>query len=627
MSKKEKFLWILAYTATAILTLLPFFQVGLTSGDDFQYYNMAQNTWEQWEMDAENYAHDAGRFYFLVTKYFYYIPYVIDSFAWTKFVQYASLLLCYVLFAYTANRIFRSRRLGALTLLLLIFNTVIGLEWHYPPTAYPFYFSFSLIIYLWGILLYVGYTEKNGYWRVLASALLFFIACVFYEDYLVFTVIFACCIIIRNWRIFGFRPMLTSKSFYKEILPYIFIALAYMACYFSYRSYLSNVLKQSYIYSGTVIAHPVNVTNFFKILYQCTLYNLPCRNYWLGSIRGVMIDNSPLISGHYNNLFFILTHAPVVAYINALIQCLILWMICYKADLKKISWKAIISGIIIALIVAFSAHILIAITEKYNYDWAEWMQAYVTSFYSYFSIMLVLALLIFAVLKLCSWQPLRQIACAVLCISLFTTSVLSYYINDLVSKEWHKSQNRITTLQLIAEKGFPDHITEDAIIYDEQLHNTSFYGHSICVGTQDFEQLIQRLVHRQYKFAFNQEQLISDIHQFPENPIYFIQATESKKGGELLMVFSHISQMDSCNILNAKADNADIYYYSPTKDFTLYYDLYAKTDSARTKAITILSANKHEKLTHLNIQEPGMNPLGFCISNMLIPTTDTLWLP
>ena len=93
------------------------------------------------------------------------------------------------------------------------------------------------------------------------------------------------------------------------------------------------------------------------------------------------------------------------------------------------------------------------------------------------------------------------------------------------------------------------------------------------------------------------------------------------------MAFSHISHLDTCDIPNAKADEADIYYYSPTKDFVLFYNINAGTDSAQTKAVTVFSANKHQKITHVNIKEPGLSPHGFSISNMIIPTNDTIWLP
>ena len=183
MSRREKICWSIAYIATAILTLLPFFQIGFTTSDDFQYYNTAHQNLDYWLMDAKAYAHDAGRFYFLITKYFYYVPYLIDSFIWTKFVQYTMLAACFLLFTYLIYRIFKSQRLAALTLLLLIFNLGIGYGYLYFPAAYPFYFTFSLSIFLTGIILFLNYVEKGGYGKVLWGAVLFFISFLFSQKH------------------------------------------------------------------------------------------------------------------------------------------------------------------------------------------------------------------------------------------------------------------------------------------------------------------------------------------------------------------------------------------------------------------------------------------------------------
>ena len=200
-------------------------------------------------------------------------------------------------------------------------------------------------------------------------------------------------------------------------------------------------------------------------------------------------------------------------------------------------------------------------------------------------------------------------------------------MNDLASKEWRKSQNRVSAIQLIAEEGGLDNIPENALIYDEQLHHTSETAFSICNGSTDFEQLIMKLTERHYNFSSLQENLLQQCAESPNNPLYFVQATESKKQGELLMAFSHVTQMNADNILNSLADEADIYYYSPTKNYVLFYHLYTGTDSAQTKAVTVLSSDRHAKITHVKLQEAGLNPLGFNISNLMTPTTDTLRIP
>ena len=617
MSKQEKFFWILAYTVTAIITLLPFFQVGITNSDDCLYFNTAHKDWQYWLKDSKIFAQGAGRFYFLFTKYFYYIPYLIDNYAWTKAMQYLPLMGCLLLFAYIIYRIFKSRRLGALTFLLLIFNMSVGYESFSVPTAFPFYFPFSFFIFLSGILLFILYTEKSGYWRVLVSALLLFISFLFYENYLVFTLLFCGCILIRNWRHSGFINTLKSKSFYREMVPYIAVLVLYMVCYVGYRHYLIRTIEDLNLYDGATIAHHFSLANFFTILCNWTFYTLPCRTYWFENVQELLAENSSLLSGHHHNLFYILTHAPALAYINALLQCCILWFIIRKADFKNLSWTTIAIGVVSAMLFAFSAHILIAIAEKYNSTCAYGIHTYVTSFYSYFGMMLTLALIISASVKICSAKCVRHAVAAVWCVLLCIGAILSYYTNDLLSKEWKKTQNRITVTGLISQNSTFAKIPGNALIYSPD----------VPISEDSYEVLARRYTHYYYHFAFNREELLQQRSEFPDNELYFIQTAESKKQGELLMAFLHISHLDTCDISSAKADEADIYYYSPTKDFVLFYDVNAGTDSAQTKAVTVFSANKHQKITHVNIKEPGLSPHGFSISNMIIPTNDTILLP
>ena len=231
------------------------------------------------------------------------------------------------------------------------------------------------------------------------------------------------------------------------------------------------------------------------------------------------------------------------------------------------------------MVFAFSAHILIAISEKYNSEWASWIQAYVTSFYSYMGIMLTIALVIAATLKLSEHRIVRPVVCTIWCVLMFVCSVVNSYTNDLVSREMKKSQNRVTMLHLLSEKGYLDSIPENATIYDESLHNTSKFGFSLCLGSDDFEKLISRIAGHQLEYARTQEELISKVSTIGNRPLYYIQATETKKNGELMMAFSRITTLDTADVLNASADEADIFYYSPTKDYLLFYNVRGEGDT------------------------------------------------
>ena len=146
--------WLLyGFAATVVLSLLPFFKVGFTTSDDLQYFVTAQQSWQYWLMDHRAYAEGQGRFYFLITKFFYYVPYLADNFLVAKLIQYATLLGCYLMLGYIVSRIVRSRTIGIMTFLLLIFNTVVTrMVYFIAITAYPFYFTFSFLIFLCGVL-------------------------------------------------------------------------------------------------------------------------------------------------------------------------------------------------------------------------------------------------------------------------------------------------------------------------------------------------------------------------------------------------------------------------------------------------------------------------------------------
>lgn len=628
--KWEKLYYALAYAVVVILTLLPFFLVGIANEDDLQFFITAHKGLDYWKFDASVYAQGQGRFYYMITKYFYYIPYLFDSFAWTKFLQYSSLCICYLMFAYLVTRIFKSWRLGALSMLLLVFNTRIGAYSGYSiPIGYPFYFTFSLIVFLGGVLLFINFTEKGKLWRVLLSTVLFFAAFLFYEDYLVFALIFIGFVFVWNWQRMGFSNMWKTKSFYAEVVPYVAAFILYLVCYFGYRYYLVHTLGLNLQYSGARVAGDFDTGNFFKLLGNLTFYNLPGWIYSLEKTKSIVAENSLLLGGHGDSLWFMLTHATAVAYVNALVQCGILWFLVRRHNFGKVSWKAVILGILMALVFAISANVLIAMTEKYNSEWSAMsLEAYVTSFFSYFGVMLAIALLVVASLKLFQSPVIQRVVCVCWCVALFCCSVVNYYVNDHLSRAWMKSENRFTMLRLISDEGFFDGLPDNALIYSEPLHYTSEHAWLVSKQHSDTEAFISMLVgkSKDFHFANTRDDLRELVAEFQDAPVYLMQATQSQKFCELMMCFSHISHFDTNDLALSTADYSDVFYYSPTKEFVLFYGLDAQTDSAEVRSTSVISLDKRQKVVHATLKKDGMDPFGFSISNVCIPTADTIWV-
>ncbi len=142
----QSFLWFLFFLII-MLTLWPFFKVGFTMADDLEYYITTRGG--DLFTDAYWYAKDAGRFYFLITKTLYSVPYLIDNFYFTKIVQYVFLLLSIVLFAVVVKKVFRLKEFALLVFLLIFAFLPVTRGYHFMPIiSYPFFFTFSFSIFL-----------------------------------------------------------------------------------------------------------------------------------------------------------------------------------------------------------------------------------------------------------------------------------------------------------------------------------------------------------------------------------------------------------------------------------------------------------------------------------------------
>lgn len=611
MKDKQQLIIYAALAITALLTLIPFFNVGFTTTDDFQYFITTRHP-QNWIGDATIYAQDAGRFYFLITKYFYYVPYLIDNFAYTKAVQYISLIASYAMFAWLIFRLFKSKNLSLLTFLLLIFDTTITANNHVPTIAYPFYFSFSLIIFIGGILMYLNYKEKSGYWRIIVSAILFLIAFLFYETYLIFAIIFGIIITIQHWKPIGFIKMLQDNNFWREVLPYIGSAIIYVGCYVGYRQLILTHNPDKIFYDGASFSiGAFSISGFFKVLWRCTKFAFPSQSFF--DSQSLLTDNSLLIGGHRKSINMVLSHAPAIVWINAIIQTAIVWYLTKIDKLRNLENKKLIAGIVVSFVVAFFAHTLIGVASKYNQDWCNWMHGYVTSYYSIFALMLALALIIIATIKICKNEKLQKTIHCIWCIAILIISVLIGYTNQHVSREWAKSQNRLKVIDLIAKTDFASSLPNNATIYIEELHNTSWVAHEISKG-YEFEHYINTKFRNNFNYVIQK----SELEQIPSTtPLYYLHAIETKKVGELLISFAKLDSTRSNKLDTLRATEADIFYYSPTKRYTIFYQ-----SNGDWKKSQYWAEKQTIKLTHTHIEDTAINPRTIVISDMTIPMSE-----
>jgi len=562
-----------ALSLIIILSLAPFFKIGFTTADDLQYYIRALKGGLL--EDAYFYAMGQGRFYFLFTKPLYHLIYLIDNFYFVKVIQYGMLLLSFSLFTMVISKICKQNKFSILIFLLLFsFLSVSKPMYFMPIVAYPPTFTFSFSILLITLLLLLKYMETTQYKYLLFSAGVFVFALLFYETYLLSLFFICVFLFFRSISIRG-NQTFTNKLFYKEIVPFISIGIIYLTVYFLYRESISDNVD---VYSGTAFAANFNIHHFFKILWNYNLSAIPTFTYY--DSQNIIAANSLLESGHQQNFWYILTHSKITSVINTLIQSFVFLFLCHKME-NKISWKKILLLALAFILLTFSSHLLIAISEKYNSSvgWSS-NKGYVTTFFSYFFITSLIALLIYTGIKACyKYKWLKNSFIIVATASLFVVSIIIGYSNDHLSRDLEHNRNSFKVMDLVLKKGALNDLPEDAIICSKELCASSsvtdyviFWQSSVIwrdfviVKTQKKMNIYDNIQTFQEKIAEN-----------PQSDIYYFTKVEASKSNDILIVLLKIvpdqlllhSEIDFSKI--ATACEAKIYYYSKNKEFTFAF--------------------------------------------------------
>jgi hypothetical protein len=431
LKKNERILGGFLLLLTVLITFSSFINIGFTTADDLSYYMIFLR--KNFFADAWNYARYAGRFYFIITKPLYSFVYLFDNFYFTKILQYSCLFLSYSLFSFLIFKLFRSKPFAYIIFLLLIAATTVSPSFHIQMVSYPCFFTFSFSLMLIAILLFIKYLENNKKKFLYFSALLFFIALLFYETYVIFLALFCFIIIIRSFANRGFKNSFQDKNFYKECLPYIIAGGIYLTVYFVFRI-IYNYGPHPEIYDGSRLASNFSFKHFFMIISNCNNAAIPGKIYDLQ--MNVIYANSLLPSGHIDKWGYLLQNLSAISWVNILIQCFLFFFLFLKTDCR-ISWKKIAVGIIVALVFTFSSHILLGVAEKYNSSWYSWLSGYVTTYFAWFGIMMVIALIFYALYKIgYDISFVRYGILFILTGIVLYFSVIIQYTNEHLSRDW-----------------------------------------------------------------------------------------------------------------------------------------------------------------------------------------------
>ena len=508
----------------AVLCYVHFSHMGFTCGDDLENYLITRQGWGACVEHAQGLAAQQGRFYFLVAQPCYDLPWAVDDWGYTHVLQYGMLLVSYLLFARLLLVMWGSQPLAWLTLLLLIVQTPITGNNHMPFMAYPFVFAFSCSLMWVALTQYVRYCQKGDRWRLWLGSALFFAAALFYETYVLFLALLCLFAVVRHWRRDGFVAMWRKGDFYGELLPFVTAGLCYVALYVAYRSHQLHLHPDAAFYTGASMSDEFSVAHFFRILQRCTQIVMPMKNFLLYHTECTVNyfgDNAA------DSVLFALRHASARVYVVAVVAGGLLYWLMERMEVGRWSVRRIVAVMGVALAAAFLSHTLIAVTPKYNNDWYAWMQGYVTSYFSFFGIVLVLAMLAVLMLTLFRdkpvldrWARLGMVGVA-MCVL-----VVEGYTNENLSHEWQRSQSRFEEIDRLHDEGAFLALPEEAVVYTGELYASSVWGSSMTKENDFIDQYIRMRTGLDLHCANSQASLESLREQHPDAPVYVLRQVE-----------------------------------------------------------------------------------------------------
>ena len=619
------------------ISMAPFCRIGFTCADDLEYYYtfLRHNYWA----DAQNYAAYSGRFYFLITKPLYSLPYFSDNFYVTKVFHIGTLLFSFASFAFMMRKVMASKSFAMVLFVILVAFAPVTENLHIPFVAYPFFFSFSFGLLCWSIVAFLQYTETQQYKYVILSTVLFAFVLLFYETYLLFLAFFVLYVFIRNGDLYGLKRMWSEKRFWREVLPFVFIGVLYVVTYFLYR------MSVSAEYTGTAFAGSFSLRNCWKVMWQCTIPMFPLRQLYFCS--GVAMDNGQTLVGHYSGMGFMLTHAPLMAYVNAALVVLVLAMLMHRFK-DLITWKRIMVVALCALVFAFSSHFLLGLSEKYNAEWNDWIRGYVTSYYSYFGIITFLALCGLAFVKFFSRSKiLYPVACMLVLAVTAPLIVATGYSNDLLSHEWQRTRYTLTSMdELVKEDAFSAFADND-ILYCPTLSESGQWGSGVFGDERiEWSDFIALKAGKNTKGCRRPEKLAELMAQDSAARVFYICRKEDRTHNDLLFT---VCEVDRATIdlsspypmRHARSNKLDCYYLSPSKQFTLFVEaMGADTMQAVLNGKDTLSlrpgnnavqvrycywqSKRKSPFSILQMEGPGLAADGVSVSNVW-NTADTVY--
>lgn len=630
--KKNKGIIYLSLFIITLITVFPLFGTGFGCGDDIHNYLTTLKS--DYFNNARWLSKLAGRFYFMFVFPLHNLPYIGDNMAITKLFHLIPLISCFIIFAMILYSVSKSKEFSLLFLLLSLSLSQISGHTSLFVT-YPFFFTFSFSLLLLSFLFLLFYLEKKKKLLLVYSVILFAIGLLFYEVYLLF-LLFVALVVVFNKFSENDKLVNRLKNSLFLLFPYFVVGAIYLTVYLVFRAYHPST------YDGTtMVSEGFKWSSFFHVMWSLSFTSFPLTVY--ESSRTLLTEKSELIQGYSPVVLQLILNARVEWIVKGLLVGISGFMMLMS--IGKPGIKLLLGGMVMAILLIFVPHIPLAMTTKYIHYTSLDMIGYVTTFFSIFGVMLLIALLVNFLICLFNFNFIvKRIAGIILLVALFSCSIITDLTNYTIAKDIHSANIRLYAVdELIQSEQFRK-IPQGSIFYSGDLYfNASYSARNLTEQFFDWSQYIQEKIKVDYTLV-REEKKFRESAADTTKELFYINMKQAFKTDDLVIALGRIdrSALHDTNTLKGNVDQALILYYSTYKYFTVSFkcnpwpisnripvkigNVNDTIDPGKVVTFSVYNTKRFQPATIFTIQSEFIDLKSIMVSNMINPESKIIYL-
>ncbi len=545
---QEKFTIYFLLFLVYIITFYPLTKVGFTVGDDIDLYT--ETCKGHWGHVVGNWPYLQGRFYFFISRYIQTVPYLIDNPIYFDLTYILPIVASFVLFSTLIQRVFKSNSITLLTAILLSSSfQIIG--FHSITTAYPFFFTTGFCFILASLHFFISFFDLKKKKYLYISAILMFIATLFYETFMMYYLVFFMVAIWKN-EVFSIRTKENYLKTLKNIFPFIIGGLIYLIAYFSFQYFYPPK------YAGASLSDDLTIGGLFSTATLMSKLSFPLQVFY--EFNGLLFKHTMSLDGIFKTYRMDLV---------VLVQGLIVMTLTYYAlnKYKNIKYIHLLWGFLLGICLVYIP--LLIVSSSSHYYLQNW-HSYVPTFFSFFGYTLSLLMVLFAILNLASFsKPLRIIFQVFVCVLLFWVNTLTQASNRAVANDMETSNIRFEMADYaIKQEVIPNFSTTTPICFEQAHNTTSYMGQWVTKQYFSWKDFFVKQLGKKYNFIDNYEKfaLKNKVH----DKVWVCFFKQTSKTNDAIMYFAGLKGVDLPQKQNdITCDTIIVLYYSPYKTFNV----------------------------------------------------------